>query len=200
MAGQPDSSAFEGGLERDFYTLLDFDPSVADVDHQPVRIGYIRPDGRSSLYRPDALVLYHPWAARRPQLCEVKMRADLKENWTDLRPRFRAAVRYAKREGWRFKIYTEIEIRSHFLDNVRLLREYRFIPVDEIKRARLLKPLHLVREAPLQVLIDEVCPTVEERGPWLSQIWLMLATGELDADLREAKLSYKTHVWLPQGL
>lgn len=200
MAGQTDSSAFEGGLERDFYTLLDFDPSVADVDHQPVRIDYTYPDGRNSFYRPDALVRYHPWAARRPQLCEVKTRAELKENWTDLRPRFKAAVRYAKREGWRFSIYTEVEIRSHFLDNVRLLREYRFIPVDEVKRARLLKPLRLIREATLQVLIDEVCPTVEERGPWLSQIWLMLATGELDADLRTEKLSYMTRVCLPQGL
>ncbi len=200
MAGQSDSSAFEGGLERDFYTLLDFDPSVADVDHQPVCLEYTRPNGRSSHYTPDAFVKYHPWAMRRPQLCEVKMRADLKENWDSLRPGFKEAVRYAKREGWRFSIYTEVEIRTPFLDNVRLLREYRFIPVDEIKRARLLRPLRIVGETTLQVLIDDVCPNIEERGPWLSQIWLMLATGELDADMHGSKLSYLTRVWRPQGV
>src|SRR5579871_363972 len=77
MAGQPDSSAFEGGLEKDFYTLLDFDASVADVDHQPVKIDYRRPTGQATLYTPDALVTYYPWAVRKPQLCEVKTRDDL---------------------------------------------------------------------------------------------------------------------------
>lgn len=126
------------------------------------------------------------------------MRADLKENWGMLRPKFKAAIRYARRQGWRFKLYTEIEIRTHFLENIRLLREYRFIPVDEIKRARLLKPLRFAGEATLHTLIEEACPNIEERGPWLSQIWLMLATGELDADLRGTKLSYMTRVRLPQ--
>jgi hypothetical protein len=199
MAGQPDSAAFEGGLERDFYTLLDFDASIADVDHQPVRIDYSRPGGLETHYTPDALVTYYPWANRRPQLCEVKTREDLKNDWSDLRPGFKAAVRYAKKQGWRFAIYTEVEIRTPFLANVRLLRDYRFIPIDEIKRARLVRPLRNAGEATLQTLIDDACPVIRERGPWLSQLWLMLATGELDADLRTSKLSYQTRVRLPQG-
>lgn len=199
MAGQPDSSAFEGGLEKDFYTLLDFDASVADVDHQPIKIDYRRPTGQVTHYTPDTLVTYYPWAARKPQLCEVKTREELKKYWADLRPGFKAAIRYAKERGWQFGIYTEFEIRTPFLDNVRLLREYRFIPVDEIKRSRLIRPLRSAGDATLGTLVEQACPKIPERGPWLSQLWLMLATGELDADLRSAKLSYETRVRLPQG-
>ena len=197
MAGQDDSSAFEGGLERDFYTLLDFDGSIADVDHQPVRIGYVLPDGRATHYTPDTLITYHPEFEKRPLLCEVKMRDDLAENWKDYRPRFKAAIHRARLEGWRFKIFTDREIRTPYLDNVKLLREYRFIAVDELKRMRLLKPLSSKPEASLQELMDTACPVVQERGPWLALMWHLLAVGGLRADLSQA-LSYSTRVSLPR--
>lgn len=198
-AGQDTSAAFEGGLERDFYTLLDFDPNVAKVDHQPVRLAYRRPDGTTGPYTPDTLVEYRPGTGLRPKLCEVKMREDLKTNWVEYRPKFKAAVHFAKQHGWLFKIYTDVEIRTPYLENVYLLREHRFQQVDELKRQRLLKPIQGGAEASLQKLIEAVCPVVKERGPWLSLIWHLIAIGELQTDLF-SKLSYQSRVRLPQGI
>ena len=37
--------SFASGLERDFYVLLDFDPTVAHFEEQPVTIAYQAPLG-----------------------------------------------------------------------------------------------------------------------------------------------------------
>lgn len=199
MAGQDFSAAFEGGLERDFYTLLDFDPAVVRAEHQPVKLPYTRADGSIGPYTPDSLVHYRPELGLTPKLCEVKMREDLKLNWTDYRRKFKAAVHFAREHGWRFKIYTDLEIRTPYLENVYLLREYRFLAVDELKKYRLLKPIQDGGQTTLQRLINAACPVINERGPWLSLIWHLIAVGQLQANLFE-KLTYQSVVRLPQGI
>jgi len=68
---------------------------------------------------------------RKNQLCEVKYRKDLALQWPKLKPKIRAARKYAKNEGWEFKIFTEKEIRTPYLENIRFLWSYRFSDFDE---------------------------------------------------------------------
>jgi hypothetical protein len=118
-------TAFESSLERDFLLLLDFDPDVEFFEEQPVKIVYHDASRRRRTYTPDVLVRYRtdPPPARhtKPLLCEVKYRDDLRQHWTDYRPKFRAAGRYAQQRGWRFRLVTERHVRTPYLDNVKSL-------------------------------------------------------------------------------
>ena len=96
-------TAYESRLEHDFMKLVGFDRRVSHYLEQPVRIKFTDADGRPRSYTPDILVMYHPQDASqdsRPLLAEIKYRSDLFKNWQDLKPKFRAARRYAREQGW----------------------------------------------------------------------------------------------------
>ncbi|MDW7645230.1 MAG: TnsA endonuclease N-terminal domain-containing protein [Desulfuromonadales bacterium] len=111
---------FESSLERDFLILLDFDITVVRFEEQPATISYNDQEGRARTYTPDVLAFYRtdiPFSRKRvPCLFEVKYREDLKKGWKEFRPKFKAAIRYAKKRGWKFKIITERGAAPVFLD------------------------------------------------------------------------------------
>src|SRR5687768_13725485 len=67
--------AVESTLERDFALLQRFDPDVAGLEEQPVRIDYLVGRGTRHRYVPDFLVTYRD-IARPPRLIEVKYSTD----------------------------------------------------------------------------------------------------------------------------
>jgi len=138
-------AAFESSLERDFLVLLDFDPDVEFYEEQPLTITYADERGRRRTYTPDVFVRYRidPLQAKPnpPLLCEVKYRDDLRQHWTDYRPKFRAAGRYARQQGWRFRVVTERHIRTPYLDNVKFLRSYQAMAINASYRTWLLNTL-----------------------------------------------------------
>lgn len=184
VASQDVSAAFESPLERDLYVLLDFNPAVALVEHQPVRVDYRRPDGRATHYTPDALIHYTPELRRKPVLCEVKPHDELRKEWSTLRPGFKAAVALCRREGWIFHIYTEYQIRTPYLQNARFLRAYRDVAPDELRAERIKRFVRDRDKATLESLLMHFCPKMTERGAWLSLVWHLIATGRLYADLQ----------------
>lgn len=196
MLGQEDSTPFESPLERDFYLLLDFNPLVVRVDAQPVRIEVQLANGLKSRYIPDALVHYTPESGMKPVLCEIKPYDELVSRWEEFRPRFKAAVRQCLAEGWVFHIYTEREIRTPFLDNVRFLRGHDRSPVDDLKRSRVRRYVGGNDLSTIGAVLNALCPVISERGPWLSTLWHLIAIGELDADL-SVPLGYATPLSLP---
>jgi hypothetical protein len=111
---------FESTLERDWLTLLQFSAEVESFEVQPVKIKWVDAEGKNHIYTPDVLVYYHQ-AGIKPLLCEVKYRDELRENWTQFKPKFQAAYRYAKERGWRFKLITERRVRTTLLDNAKFL-------------------------------------------------------------------------------
>ncbi len=135
-------TAFESSLERDFLLLLDVDPDVEFFEEQPVKIIYHDAKGGRRTYTPDVLVRYRtdPPPARhsKPLLCEVQYRDDLRQHWVEYRPKFRAAQRYARQQGWRFQVVTERHVRTPYLENVKFLRPYRTLPVNDAYRTQLL--------------------------------------------------------------
>ncbi len=114
---------FESTLERDLLALLEFSPEVRQFEVQPVTLTW-RDGSIERRYTPDALARFrtHRGQPELPSiLYEVKYRADLWADWPKLRPKFRAALRFAKAQGWRFKIITEQEIRTPYLANAQFL-------------------------------------------------------------------------------
>ena len=189
-------TGFESSLERDFLLILDFDSAVERYEEQPVTIEYRDRQGRRHTYTPDVLVYYRqgqPGLDTRPLLCEVKYREDLWTDWKEIKPKIRAGRAYARAHGWRFKIITEREVRTPYLDNARFLRQYRRIEINEDDRRLLLDALSGMREADPESVLAAVHQDKMRRAELLPILWRLLADGHIEADL-DQPLTMRTRI------
>jgi hypothetical protein len=190
--------SFESALERDFYVLLDFDPTVAHFEEQPVTIAYQDPRGVRRTYTPDVLVHYRPALPNqrepRPGLYEIKYRDDLRTHWQDYQSKFKAARRYARAQGWVFRLITEREIRTPYLKNATFLRQYHDRGLDRGDRHRMLALLAGRGETSPETLLASLSPDRWERARLLPVLWYLIAVGEVGADLT-VPLTMHSCIW-----
>lgn len=175
-----ESVPFESTLERDLLLILDFDPAVARVRAQPLRIHWADRAGRRRRYTPDFLVEHR---AAPPLLCEVKHRADFWAEWPAAKPRYRAARLHARRHGMRFSVLTEVEIRGPYLDNVAFLRPYAGRSRDRAAEEALLHTLAALGEATPQALLAAAYAADENRWAAIPSLWRLVAARAVEADL-----------------
>lgn len=165
----------ESALERDFVTLASFTDAGAVVTSQPVTIRFEHED-RQRRYTPDFRV---DWSDGRSEIIEIKYRADLRANWSRLRPAFAAARQWAHGNGARFRIATERGVRGPQLDAAKRLLPLRSVPVDAalaewaVAHAR-------AQAVSFGVLVDAL-PASREAG--LAVVWRLIARGALIVDL-----------------
>jgi TnsA endonuclease N terminal len=110
---------FESLLERDFLCLLEYDFfDVKFFKSQPCRIHY-RSDGKKRRYTPDFLVIRNS----KRQIIEVKPEEKALEQKN--RALYRIAAQTCAKEGYEFRVVTDVEIRVEpRLDNIKLLLRY----------------------------------------------------------------------------
>jgi hypothetical protein len=186
---------FESTLERDFYTLLEFTPEVAYYEVQPVSIFW--QDGhRSRRYTPDVLVLYGDDVPplRKIWLYEVKYRSELRERWAELRPKLRSGVSYARRNGMRFKIVTEIEIRTTYLANAKFLLPFRRRAIDADHATLLLEVMRALGQTTPVALIAAVFRDEWHRAALLPSLWGLIASFRVGVDLH-APITMDSPIW-----
>lgn len=191
-AGQ---AQFESTLERDFLTLLEFSPDVRQFEVQPVTLAW-HDGSRERRYTPDALVHFKEGHGRwsTPVLYEVKYRADLRVQWLELRPKFRAAIRFARTQGWRFKLVTETEIRTPYLDNARFLLPFvRRGPPAADDMDLLDRTLVDLREAGVQDLLQAACRNEWNRARLMPALWYLVGTFQFGVDL-QTPLTMKSRI------
>lgn len=190
--------SFESALERDFYVLLDFDPAVAYFEEQPVTIAYQEPIGVRRTYTPDVLVHYRPELIRQCQhrsvLYEIKYRDDLRAHWQDYRSKFKVARRYARTQGWVFRLVTEREIRTPYLKNVTFLRQYQARELEGGDRHRILDLLAKQGETSPETLLASSSADRCEHARLLPVLWALIATREVGADLT-VPLTMHSSIW-----
>lgn len=190
-------AAFESTLERDFIALLEFSREARRFEVQPVAIPWLDGQGKPHRYTPDVLVHYRSGlgATFAPRLCEVKYRSDLRENWAILRPKFKAAIRYARSRGWRFKIVTEKEIRTPYLGNVRFLLPFVHQgPESDAYMDLLDDAIIKLRESDPDGLIRAVFQDEWRRATLLPTLWYLVGTRQIGADL-SLPLTMKSRLW-----
>lgn len=194
-AGRP-SVAVESTLERDFAILQRFDPEVAAVEEQPVRIEYRDASGVRRRYVPDFLVQYCG-AGRHPVLVEVKFSTDPALVAGGLEDRFAAARAYARERGWTFAVKTEIEIRTPKLGNATFLLPYLSRVPHPGLRARALIALGC-ESATVEALAEDLASAVgTRRDHVLPTLWTMVARFEVIADL-DRPLTMRSQLHLPE--
>lgn len=190
----------ESTLEKDFVSILEFDPNVIHYEEQPVCIHY-QNDNRIAKYTPDFLVVERVWDERKndfiekSKLIEIKYRADLKENWSILKPKFQAAIKYCGHYGWTFKILTEVEIRTSYLNNIRFLQRFRNSPMDYDYSTLLKTIINELKETTPEEVLLVASNDLMRRAELLYVIWAMISRYEIKCDLTR-DLSMNTLIWI----
>lgn len=185
---------FESPLERDFIALLEFSPEVSQYEVQPVTIEWQDEWGKPRCYTPDIRVEFYPEIRRKPWLCEVKCRSGIKKDWDILRPKLRRGLRYARNNGMRFRLITEVEIRTPFLDNVRFLQRYRIQVFPEGPVEVVLATLRNLGEASVQEVLLTLSGDPWVQAEWLPVIWHLVAWQRVGIDL-ETELTNSSVLW-----
>nr|WP_243849084.1 TnsA endonuclease N-terminal domain-containing protein [Xanthomonas sp. CFBP 8151] len=188
-------AAFESSLERDWLLALDFDPRVLAIQVQPFSLQYEH-QAATRRYTPDVRADYSLASGMATLVYEVKPHGELQENWSVYRPRFKAAVRYCRSHGWRFKVVTERHIRTALLDNAKFLRRYRLLPEQDLYVQQLLYTLRALGMTTPQALLAAAYWTEESRMAALPMLWKLIATRRLGTDL-QMPLTMSAPIWLP---
>ncbi|AZR82957.1 TnsA endonuclease N-terminal domain-containing protein [Thiomicrospira sp. S5] len=183
---------FESGLERKALLLCEFDDQIEKFKTQPRRFEFIH-DGKKRHYTPDILIKFKDG---RLLYIEVKYRSDLKKDWEKLKPKFKAAIRELKSEpNTRFRIWTEQEILSPFLQNVTFLLPYKNRPFEKYQLATIQKILSRGQPTPINELLA-LCSTDEmEQAEFLNTLWYAVANQLVTTDL-STPLNMNQLIWV----
>lgn len=188
-------AGFESTLERDFLTLIEFSSDVEKFKTQPLEILWVDDKGKPRRYYPDVLVYYTQDCERPPFLFEVKYRSDLSDNWSEYKPKFKAAISYARNSGWRFKLITEVEIRTQLLDNARFLLPYRLQRSNGFEYTNAL--LEMMQELKITTpseLLAGVSKDQWSQAKAIPSLWFLVATFQISCDLFKP-LNMKSELW-----
>lgn len=176
-------AGFESSLERDLLIVLDANPQVLRVQEQPFTLTHVH-GGRVRRYTPDVLAEFD--RDEIPTVVyEVKPLEVLKEDWQELRPRFKAAVAYCRRRDWQFKIVTERHIRTPYLQNAKFLRRYRAMDTLYVRQAQLRYTASALGPTTPEALLAAAYWPEEERALAIPALWQMVARGDFDIDLNK---------------
>lgn len=195
------SVAYESTLERDFVIRHEFNLDVAQVIPQPVAIPFRTPRGRTYSYTPDFLVLWSLGSNfsissnyPKPMLVEIKPSEEWKKNWREWSVKWKAARRYAREQGWEFRIYDESRIRDQVLKNIMFLSRYQrleFLNEDN---------LHIIESVKERGVVEFHSLLARHymgiyRATGISHIWHLVATHKLKCDL-SIPLSDYSELWV----
>ncbi|WP_202799760.1 TnsA endonuclease N-terminal domain-containing protein [Herbaspirillum sp. GW103] len=186
----------ESALERDWLKCLAFDPDVKSVTVQPFTMSY-EYEGVVRTYTPDVLVEREtPAYGAKIVVYELKFRSELKEIWKEFRPRFRAAVELCRANDWRFKIMTELEVRTPYLANAIFFRRYAALAPQKITEEQLLFSLKALGPTTPQALLAASYNTRESQQIAMPFLWRLIAHRRIAAML-DRPMSMHSAIWLP---
>lgn len=195
----PEIGQYESALERDFMELSRFDDSIEKILPQPLTIGYRDNLGNDRTYTPDGLIFYRADLNLPPVLYEIKYRADFRLGWRKLLPKFRAAKCIASARGFVFKVFTEREIRTSYLDNVKFLWPYKQRVVESEVADHVLTLLSDLEEADPELLLMALCNDERNRGLMIPVIWHLVACFRIGCDL-DKPLTMQSVLWCKEDV
>ena len=198
----PEGPEYESSLERDFMELTRFDRNIKLYTAQPLIVDYVDAEGKARVYYPDAFIEYrrdiYPAREMPHVLCEIKYRSNFRQQWRELLPKFRAAKQFATERGWEFKVFTEKEIRTPYLKNVKFLWAYRERPRNAGIADLVLLHLSELRETDPEALMCSLFRDRWKRAEALPDLWYLIANHQVGCDLSEP-LTMQTTIWTLEG-
>lgn len=197
-SAEKDSQQFESSLERDLMYLLRFDTDVDKFVSQPMTIEYQDKEGNSRTYTPDIIVYHRKDIASAKKkvtiLGEVKYADDLCRNFREYHPKFRAAMHYAKKQGWIFKVYTDVHIRTPYLTNAKFLLPYLDIAPEQNIIYSVLQRIEELRETDPQALLASFYLDKWNQATLLPVVWHLIAKRSIGTNLMQP-LTMTSKIW-----
>lgn len=195
----PDIGSFESSLERDFMELARFDSNFEQIIPQPMTIGYFDSKGVAHQYTPDGLLTHQAHLELPPILYEIKYRADFRDSWKQLIPKLRAAKSIAQERGWTFKVFTEKEIRTPYLKNVKFLWPFKQREFDEAMLNYVLSVMSDLQEADPALLSAALFSSRKNQATVIPVIWHLVAKLRIGCDLNQP-LTMHSKIWTKEEL
>ncbi|MDO8714342.1 MAG: TnsA endonuclease N-terminal domain-containing protein [Polynucleobacter sp.] len=183
---------FESTLERDLLTLLDFNSQVLSLEVQPIAIPWKDSVGKPHTYTPDVHAIY---VDQQNVIYEVKYRSELLEEWATLKPKFKGAIHFCRKQGWRYKIMTEVEIRTPYLENAKFLNPFlkQSSPSDaDIQMIQ--ERLERLGNTTPSDLLTSISTDQWEQARLMPALWTQVAKGKIGANLQN-KLNMNSPIW-----
>lgn len=134
--------AFESILERDFFTLLEFDKDVVSFEEQPLKINY-ELKAKNTRYTPDVLVIYTDGSKK---IFEVKYQSEI-----DSDPKLQHKISVLKEEIARqmsilFETFTDTQIDKIYFKNCVFLYKNAFLSENKAVSTRILETINKLSE------------------------------------------------------
>jgi len=187
---------FESALERDFVQLTKYNPDVYSIKEQPIRIKY-NLNGKNKFYTPDFLVVFKEESARKNWLVEIKYENEIRENFHEFKPRFKAAKLYCSNEGWEFKVFTEKFIRTPLLENINFLSRYNYNDVDPNCYQYVVDTIrNLGTSTPEEFMLTVKDADYNLKGRCLYALWYAIKQEYIGCDIINQNLSMETLIWV----
>jgi hypothetical protein len=193
------SIPYESTLERDFIIRHEFDLDVSEIIPQPVVIPFKTRSGRTYSYTPDFLVYRSLGLATysrypKPVLVEVKPYTEWKKNWREWSAKWKAARRFAREQGWEFRIYDESRIRDEVLKNIMFLSRYQRLEFSNEDSIHIIESVRERGAVEFHALLARHFMGIY-RATGISHIWHLVATNQLKCDL-SIPLSDFSELWV----
>lgn len=188
---------FESSLERDFALLMEFNPEVSHYLEQPFTIEYFNKQGKKREYTPDFLV--HFLDDTPPWLCEIKPSEKVLKMKAVLSEKINAAKKFCKDEGYCFRLFTDENIRTIYLDNIKFLNNYDIgfasEPCIELIEERLMV-LGSTTIKELLISLDDANKQIKAKC--IYALWCLIKSAIIGCDLSQ-KISVESEIWLNDG-
>ncbi len=191
---------FESALERDFALILEQNPDICYFEEQPVVIEYYS-DGKNRTYTPDFYVEFKPESGKKPWLCEIKFRSELRSKFSKYKSRFIAAKDFCLSEGWEFKIFTEDYIRTPHLENINFLSRYNYNDLDGSCYQLVIRTISdLGITSPKEFMLTVQDAETNLKGRCLYALWYAIKMNDVGCELVNEKLTMNSEIWLSKKL
>lgn len=179
--------------------LARFDSNFEQIIPQPMTIGYFDSKGVAHQYTPDGLLTHQAHLELPPILYEIKYRADFRDSWKQLVPKLRAAKSIAQERGWTFKVFTEKEIRTPYLENVKFLWPFKQREFDEAMLNYVLSVMSDLQEADPALLSAALFSSRKNQATVIPVIWHLVAKLRIGCDLNQP-LTMHSKIWTKEEL
>jgi len=190
----PSIGRYESSLERDMFEILRFDDVVESISPQPLTIEYEDDYGRKRKYTPDGLITFCHDFEQIPILYEIKYRQDFRSDWKNLLRKFRAAKEFCMNAHFEFHVYTENEIRTPYLQNVKFLWSFKNREFTKNIVKQVLSVLSDLDEADINLLLFSLARDANNRAALIPCIWHLISHKKIGCDL-STPLNMNSHIW-----
>lgn len=186
---------YESLLERDFFLLLEFDPSVVSYEEQPIALSY-RYSNRDIRYTPDALIHYKDPQCL-PCIYEIKYSDEIKEKKVFLKQKFEQIEAYLVDNDMEFKLFTELDIRTQFLENAKMIYgaiSGDILESDQYRMEQIKGTLKNEGKIGISECMKKLSGNRYERAIYMRFLWHLIFFGHVKIDMN-SKITNDTVIW-----